>query len=169
MSIFTTKVVGSTYKNPDGLNRQQIIKMCKAGERIKLIREPNNPRDVCAIGVFRESGEQIGYLAKHVTTFYELSDHMDRGGQLYAQVCKIMAERSELVRAKKTYYCIIQIVKGPVLLFPTENKAKEKIKKAKSIEKNDPEFARNLYLYSGLERRRGLDRRSGMDRRQYVC
>ena len=76
MSIFTTKVVGSTYKNPDGLNRQQIIKMCKAGERIKLIREPNNPRDVCAIGVFRESGEQIGYLAKHVATDHELPYHI---------------------------------------------------------------------------------------------
>lgn len=57
MSIFATKVVGATYKNPDGINRQQIIKMCIAGEKIKLIREPNNPHDVCVIGVFRESGE----------------------------------------------------------------------------------------------------------------
>jgi hypothetical protein len=153
MSIFTTKVVGSTYKNPDGLNRQQIIKMCKAGERIKLIREPNNPRDVFAIGVFRESGEQIGYLAKHVATDNELPYHMDRGGQVYATVSKIIAERSGLQRAKKTYYCIIELVKGPVLLFPTG-------------EKNDPEFGRNLYMYSGIERQRGMDRRSGMDRRQ---
>jgi len=145
MSIFATKVVGATYKNPDGINRQQIIKICTAGEKIKLIREPNNPHDVCAIGVFRESGEQIGYLARHVSAYPELAYHMDIGGEISAKVKKIIAERSGFLGVKKTYYCIIEITKGSVLLFKKENEAKEIIKKAKSIEKNDPEFAINLY------------------------
>ena len=145
MSIFATKVVGATYKNPDGINRQQIIKICTAGEKIKLIREPNNPHDVCAIGVFRESGEQIGYLARHVSAYPELAYHMDIGGEVSAKVKKILAERSGFLGVKKTYYCIIEITKGSVLLFKKENEAKEIIKKAKSIEKNDPEFAINLY------------------------
>jgi len=145
MSIFATKVVGATYKNPDGINRQQIIKICTAGEKIKLIREPNNPHDLCAIGVFRESGEQIGYLARHVSAYPELAYHMDIGGEISAKVKKIIAERSGFLGVKKTYYCIIEITKGSVLLFKKENEAKEIIKKAKSIEKNDPEFAINLY------------------------
>ena len=145
MSIFATKVVGATYKNPDGINRQQIIKMCTTGEKIKLIREPNNPYDVCAIGVFRESGEQIGYLARHVAAYPELAYHMDIGGKVSVKVKKIIAERSGFLGLKKTYYCIVEITKGTVLLFEKENEANEIIKKAKSIEKDDPEFAINLY------------------------
>ena len=145
MPIFTTKVVESNYKNPDGINRQQIIKMCVAGEKIILIREPNNPHDVCAIGVFRESGELIGYLAKHVSNYPELAYHMDMGGEVSAKVEKIIAERSGFLDLNKTYYCIVEITKGPVLIFKREREAKEIIKKAKSIEENDPELAINLY------------------------
>jgi hypothetical protein len=145
MSIFATKVVGATYNNPDGINRQQIIKMCTAGEKIKLIRESNNPHDVCAIGVFRESGEQLGYLARHVAAYPELAYHMDIGGEVSARVKKIIAERSGFLELKKTYYCIVEITKGTVLLLKKENEANEIIKKAKSIEKNDPELAINLY------------------------
>ena len=145
MSIFTTKVVEATYKNPDGINRQQIIKMCTTGEKIRLIREPNNPYDVCAIGVFRESGEQIGYLAKHVSAYPELAYHMDIGGEVSAKIKKIIAERSGFLGLKKIYYCIVEIEKGSVLLFKKENEAKETIKKAIFIENNDPELAINLY------------------------
>jgi len=145
MPIFTTKVVESNYKNPDGINRQQIIKMCVAGEKIILIREPNNPHDVCAIGVIRESGELIGYLAKHVSNYPELAYHMDMGGEVSAKVEKIIAERSGFLGLNKTCYCIVEITKGPVLIFKKEREAKEIIKKAKSIEENDPELAINLY------------------------
>jgi hypothetical protein len=145
MSIFTTKVVEATCKNPDGTNRQHIIKMCTVGEKIKLIREPNNSQDVCTIGVFRESGEQIGYLARDVAAYPELAYHMDIGGEVSAKVKKIIAERSGVLGLKKTYGCILEITKGSVLLFKKENEAKKIIKKAKSIEKNDPEFAIKLY------------------------
>jgi hypothetical protein len=145
MSIFATKVVGATDKNPDGINRQQIIKMCIAGEKIILIREPNNPHDVCTIGVFRKSGEQIGCLARHVAAYPELAYHMDIGGEVSGKVKKIITERSGLLGVKKIYYCIVEITKGPVLLLKKESEAKEIIKKAKSVEKNDPEFAINLY------------------------
>ena len=145
MPIFTTKVVESNCKNPDGINRQQIIKMCVAGEKIKLIREPNNPHDVCAIGVFRESGEQIGYLASQVSAYPELAYHMDIGGQVSARVEEIIAERSGFLGLIRNYYCIVEITKGPVLIFKKENEAKETIKKAIFIENDDPELAINLY------------------------
>jgi hypothetical protein len=145
MSIFPTKVVEATCKNPDGINRQQIIKMCTVGEKIKLIREPNDSHDVCTIGVFRESGEQIGYLARDVAAYPELAYHMDIGGEVSAKIKQIMAERSGILGLKKTYCCILEITKGSVLSFKKENEAKKIIIKAKSIEKNDPEFAIKLY------------------------
>ena len=145
MSIFTTKVVEATCKNPDGINRQQIIKMCAVGEKIKLIREPHNCHDVCTVAVFRESGEQIGYLARHVAAYPELAYHMDIGGEVSAKVKEIVAERSGVLGLKKTYCCIVEITKGSVPLFKKENEAKKIIKKAKSIENNDPEFAIKLY------------------------
>ena len=58
---------------------------------------------------------------------------------------KIIAERSGFLGLNKTYYCIVEITKGPVLIFKKEREAKEIIKKAKSIEENDPELAINLY------------------------
>jgi hypothetical protein len=145
MSTFTTKIVEATHKEPDSIKRQQIIKMCKIGEKIRLIREPNNPHDVCAIGVFRESGEQIGCLAKHVSAYPNLAYHMDIGGEVSAKVKEIVAERSGILGLKKTYSCIVEITKGSVPLFKKENEAKKIIKKARSIENNDPEFAIKLY------------------------
>lgn len=84
-------------------------------------------------------------MARHVAAYPELAYHMDIGGEVSAKVKKIIAERSGFLGLKKTYYCIVEITKGSVLLFEKENEAKDLIKKAKSIEKNDPEFAINLY------------------------
>jgi hypothetical protein len=145
VAIFTTKVVEATCKNPDGINRQQIIKMCNVGEKIKLIREPNNSHDVCTIGVFRESGEQIGCLARDVAAYPELAYHMDIGGEVSAKVKEIIAERSGVLGLKKTYGCIVEITKGSVPILKKESEANKIIKKANSIEENDPEFAIKLY------------------------
>jgi len=59
-----TKVVGVTYLNDDGSQRQTIIQRCVAGEELKLVRQPQCPVDPAAIAVFRIDGEQLGYLAR---------------------------------------------------------------------------------------------------------
>jgi HIRAN domain len=69
-----TKIRGVTKENPDGANRQQIIKQwCRSGDALFLVREPNNPVDSNAIQVRRIVygdtqdkyllGEQIGYVS----------------------------------------------------------------------------------------------------------
>jgi hypothetical protein len=61
--MFPTKVAGVSHRNRDRTNRQQIIRdTCREGQRVRLIREPNNRYDENAIGVWTEYGEQIGYL-----------------------------------------------------------------------------------------------------------
>jgi hypothetical protein len=102
-----TWVTGPTKKNPDGINRQKIIRKCKSGEEVMLVREPDNPYDGDAIAVFRESGEQIGYISKKHNK--GLAKHLDKGGPYYAFVDKIIKESFGLFGLFKRNRCIIII------------------------------------------------------------
>jgi hypothetical protein len=44
--------------------RQRMIRKCSIGERLQLVPEPGNPSNKRAVGVFRQSGEQVGYLPR---------------------------------------------------------------------------------------------------------
>ena len=58
-----TKVVGVTFKNSDGISRQDIINdVCRAGQNLTLQVETNNPKDANAIAVYCSKG-QIGYIS----------------------------------------------------------------------------------------------------------
>jgi HIRAN domain len=61
---FFGQVAGESYRNADGSDRQAIIPHCRVGELLVLEHEPDNPHDVNAIRVLRETGEQIGYLER---------------------------------------------------------------------------------------------------------
>ncbi len=58
---FRTKVVGVSFKNSDGSDRQEIIRSCRSGEDIVLKPTPSKEYPD-AIGVFTKSGKQIGNL-----------------------------------------------------------------------------------------------------------
>jgi hypothetical protein len=81
-----TKIRGVTRSNPDGVNRQSIIRRwCRSGDALYLIREPKNPFDPNAIQVRRiigcdppqnyRLGEQLGYLSRELAE--ELAQLMD--------------------------------------------------------------------------------------------
>jgi len=59
---FLSAVHGESFRNADGSLRQTILAGCVAGERMRLICEPDNPYDREAVKVCRLNGEQIGYL-----------------------------------------------------------------------------------------------------------
>ena len=84
---FFTKVVGVSHRNKDGSRRQEIIDaFCEPGMTLILRREPLNPHDSNAIGVWIKGRAliifraelQIGYLSREVAA--EPSEHLDRGG-----------------------------------------------------------------------------------------
>jgi len=79
---FYTKVVGVTHLNPNGSSRQEIIRNCEVGERLQLVREPENPHDPSAIKVCRESGEQLGYISADLA--YRMADEIDGGDKFVA-------------------------------------------------------------------------------------
>lgn len=73
--IITTKVVGVTFLNKDE-NRQEVVARLQMGDRVWLEREPFNHYDTNAIKVTRNSGEQIGYISRHLAR--SLAPIMDR-------------------------------------------------------------------------------------------
>jgi hypothetical protein len=73
--IFNTQVVGMNYEG-----RMRKAEHLKAGEIIRLQREPTNPHDRNAIQVVTSDGVQIGYLSKHVTS--HLAPYLDAWGGL---------------------------------------------------------------------------------------
>jgi len=65
--VFHTKVVGVTYNNTNGKNRQEIIKKCHAGDDVIHLNIPSKEYPD-AIGIFTMQGEQLGYLSKELAT-----------------------------------------------------------------------------------------------------
>lgn len=55
-------VVGADHPNKTGPLRRFEIAMCKPGEPVNLVLEPNNPADPQAVAVFSARGIQIGYV-----------------------------------------------------------------------------------------------------------
>jgi hypothetical protein len=84
---FYTKVAGVTKKNSDGERRQSIIKELSAGDRVNLIREPDNRYDPNAIRVDSSFGH-IGYIPAD-TAANNLASQMDRGHKVYAVISEI--------------------------------------------------------------------------------
>lgn len=60
----TLAVVGADFDNRDKAksNRRYEILLCKPGDPVTLVPEPDNPADDCAVAVYSERGIQIGYL-----------------------------------------------------------------------------------------------------------
>lgn len=137
---FGTKVVGVSFDNPDGTSRQKIIKKCKTGEKLHLVRDPDNPYGHgTTIKVLRKSGEQIGHIATHVSA--GLSYFMDRGGPVEATILKKVGGSGR----EKTLGCVIQVAKGLIPYQVKEQEAIKLIQKAGSLEETDPDEAVLLY------------------------
>ena len=63
--MIRTKVVGVTYANADGTNRQEIIQHLRTGEGLYL-RDMSDARFPEAIGVFNRNGQQCGSIKKEL-------------------------------------------------------------------------------------------------------
>lgn len=55
-------IVGANYPNKRGPGRRFEIELCKPGEPVTLRREPKNPADSRAIGVYSCRDVQLGYV-----------------------------------------------------------------------------------------------------------
>jgi len=64
-------VVGVTFDN-----RQDVVRQLSEGERLWLVRQPDNAYDHNVIQVQRENGEAIGFLARGLAS--SLAPYLDR-------------------------------------------------------------------------------------------
>ena len=93
------KVVGVTFSNEDGTNRQFIIGRLDKNSNIVLRREPHNKFDVNAIAVWSDLG-QVGYIAKDYSSI--IAPMMDGGTQFKVDI-------AEVDMYKNNYYLHINI------------------------------------------------------------
>ena len=147
---FRTKVVGVTFQNPDGTNRQEIISKCKVGEYVLLIRDYENSYDQYAIAVLRKTGEQIGFIDKDVAFRHEgmndLAPHIDEGGEVAAKIVDLIGEDHSGSEG-----CVIEIEVGGKPYLVKEAEGRELRDKAKSLEKSDRKEAIRLYRQSMMK------------------
>ena len=81
---FFTKVAGVTFEG-----RQRIVTRCSVGERLILVRDPENQFDKGAIKVMRLNGEQLGFVPAHVSRGGDssgLAFRMDRGEKYQCRI-----------------------------------------------------------------------------------
>jgi single-stranded-DNA-specific exonuclease len=74
---FHTKVVGVTFEG-----RQALVPQVRPGERVRLVRDPRNPRDPHAVKVSLQDGRQIGFLRAALAA--RLAPAMDAGARYRA-------------------------------------------------------------------------------------
>lgn len=93
------KVVGVTFKNEDGTDRQDVIRNLTNEASILLVREPHNKFDRNAVMVFANL-RQIGYIGKEFAKI--LAPKMDAGAVFNAKI-------KDVGEYEKTQYCHIII------------------------------------------------------------
>jgi len=81
MGTYTLSIVGESHY-------QDAIRPCRQGDRVILKREPENPHDENAVAVFRENGEQIGYLSRDHAEW--VARVIDEGKEVEAKIKRIL-------------------------------------------------------------------------------
>lgn len=112
-----TKVRGVTATNDDGSDRQKIVRCCKPGEMLSLVREPKNRYDRNAVAVYRKGGwllgvQQIGYLSEDLAE--EFAARLDSGERIEARVSEVTGGGGSFLSARKNYGLNIELlIYGP--------------------------------------------------------
>lgn len=91
-SFFTT-IAGVTFEG-----RQRIVVRCSVGERLLLVRDPNNPHDNGAIKLMRLNGEQLGFVPAHVSRGGDssgLAYRIDQGEEYRCRISDITGGGNE--------------------------------------------------------------------------
>lgn len=73
--IFLIYVAGIRYENSDGSSRIKYLLKLTKNDKIKLLREPDNPYTEYAIKVVYGNNLQIGYIPKEKSKL--ISDYLD--------------------------------------------------------------------------------------------
>ena len=93
MNGFFTKLVGVTFDNLDGVNRQEILSDLfenydpNVKVFLKAKREIDNPYDSKAVAIFTEDDKQVGYLSRKVNE--TVAPWIDEGWGLLVEIVSV--------------------------------------------------------------------------------
>lgn len=80
--FFHTKLAGVTF---DG--RQELIARLEPGVPLRVVREPDNPHDPCAVALVEPYGTRVGYLNRRLAAV--LAPAIDAGGDYDAEIAEL--------------------------------------------------------------------------------
>jgi len=86
--IVRYSVSGEAQVNKDGSRRQRIIRECRVGDELLLVREPRNPYDENAVALFTLNRQQVGYIPMEVSS--DVAAELDSGVRAPAFIAKIL-------------------------------------------------------------------------------
>lgn len=160
---FKTRVAGVTHCNPDGTDRQLLLKKCRSGEEVELRREPDNPHDRFAIMVINARSEVLGYIPAGDR---RLAEHIDRGGEVRASIVAITGGPNVFQKLfglrGKSYGCVLKIVqrdfdwKAVRPWMDANTEIDRLVKLTRQLEKDSPDKAIAQYR-DAVERIMALD------------
>lgn len=104
LNTFHSRVVGVTYPNDDGSDRQAILKRCKVGEQLRLLHSPI-AQDENAVKVLLLNGQQLGWLNRDLAA--EIAPRLQKGSKVDCEIASLDGG----TRDKKTRGCAIKITK----------------------------------------------------------
>lgn len=85
-NVFHANIAGVTFSNPDGTSRQELIRRCRIGDEILLIRDRNNKHDASAVIAMHRVG-QLGWIKS--AGLEEFAEFLDRRGRATAKICQL--------------------------------------------------------------------------------
>jgi len=101
-------VVGESHRNPDGSDRQQIIReRARPGDPVHLVPEPGNRHDRRAVKICLATGEQLGYLDRDHAR--ELARERRDGWRHTAILHRVIGGTAD----KPTRGVVLRLVSGP--------------------------------------------------------
>jgi len=101
---FTTRVAGVSFKNPDGVSRQDILRRLRPGHMAVLLRQPDNPKDPDAVAVIDPHYGQFGFIPADIAA--RLASQLDQGMAGFARVTEIMGG----TRDKPSLGCAVEVL-----------------------------------------------------------
>lgn len=84
---FSLPAIGERFDNEDGSSRQAELALCRPGETVRLVREPDNVHDAMAVAVFSRRGVRIGYLKRDRAVW--IGSKIDKGYDVRAIVERV--------------------------------------------------------------------------------
>lgn len=107
---FLVGVKGESHLNEDGSSRQEVIKLLRVGESVKLVPDPTNLHDRWAVKVLTENNQQIGWLPSDARD----ADALVKGEPIFATVHALRGGTNWFNRliGKKFIGVVLAIVKG---------------------------------------------------------